>query len=127
METKDFFRGVGLFKNLTESQLEKFAEFAVEVSFPAGSIIREAHAADGMFVIKSGMAKVTKSGTATGGAEVELAILHQGNVFGEISLTRSAKVTALGPVECYFLPRDAFMQVITDNPEIAVAMAQLFS
>ena len=67
MEIKDFFRGVHLFRHLTENQIERLAGLAVEVSFPAGNIIRESDAADGMLVITSGMAKVTKSGTDPGG------------------------------------------------------------
>ena len=131
METKDFFRGANLFRHLTETQLERLAGLAVEVSFPAGNIIRELDTSDGMFVIKSGRAKVSKSRTDNGGAEIELAFLHQGNNFGEIGLIdglpRSANVTALEPVECYFLPRDPFMQALADNPEIAVAMLQFFA
>ena len=64
---------------------------------------------------------MTKSPTDSSGAEAELGILRQGNSFGELStidgLPRSANVTAMGPVTCYFLPRDDFM--------IALAFAQL--
>ena len=130
MEAKDFFRSVDLFRYLTENQLDQIAGLVVDVSFPEGNIIKEADPSDGMFVIKSGTVKVTKSEAGDIGAEVELAVLHPGNNFGELGLIdglpRSASITALEPTECYFLPRDGFMQVITAEPEIAVAMLRFF-
>ena len=126
METKEFFRGVGLFKYLTDVQLERLAGLAVEVSLPEGNIITDNDAADGLYIIKSGMAKVTKSAADTAGVEAVLAILREGNSFGEISLIdgllRSASVTSMGPMECYFLPRNSFMLAVKEAPEIALGM-----
>ena len=131
MQTKDFFREVDLFKCLPEHQLESIAALAVKVAFPAGDIIREFDVADGLYIIESGMAKVTKSAKDIGGVEAVLAILRPGNNFGEISLIdglpRSATVTAMGPMECYFLPRDAFMRAVKEIPEIALAMLRAFA
>ena len=43
---------------------------------------------------------------------------------GELGLIdgmrRSANVTAIEPVECYFLPREAFLNALEENPEIAI-------
>ena len=61
METTEFFKGVGLFKYLNETQLERLQGLAVEVSFPEGNIIMDNDAADGLYIVKSGMAKGTKS------------------------------------------------------------------
>ncbi len=131
MEAKRFFREANLFRDLTEAPLERLAGLAVEVSFPAGNIIKELDTSDGMYVIRSGIAKVTKLGLGTGGAEVQVAVLHPGNNFGEIGLIdglpRSASVTALEPMECYYLPRDAFMQALAEIPEIAVEMLRFFA
>ena len=126
METKEFLKGVDLFKFLTDSQLDRLAGSAVEVSFPEGNIIMDNDPADGLYIVKSGMAKVTKSAAETSGVEAVLAILRQGNSFGELSLIdglpRSASVTAMGPIECYFLPRDAFLLALKETPEIALGM-----
>ena len=55
-----------------------------------------------------------------------LTILRQGNSFGEIGLIdglpRSAGVSAMGTVECYFLPRAEFLAALEENPEIALGM-----
>ena len=126
METLEFFRGVDLFKFLSEDQLEHVTALARVVSFPDGNIIRDSDAADGLYIVKSGMAKVTKSSTDNAGVEAVLAILRQGTSFGEISLIdglpRSANVTAMGPIECFFLPREAFLLTLEQTPEIALGM-----
>ena len=126
METREFFKGVDLFKYLSETQLERLEGLAVEVSFPEGNIIMDNDAADGLYIVKSGMAKVTKSASEASGVEAVLAILRQGNSFGEISLIdglpRSANVAAMGPMVCYFLPRDAFLLALKEAPEIALGM-----
>ena len=131
METKDFFRGVDLFKYLGENQLEQLARVAVKRSIPDGIIIRELDGADGLYILESGVAQVTRSAAGAGGSEAVLATLHQGNSFGEISLIdglpRSANVTAIGPIVCYFLPREAFINALMENPQIALAMLQSFA
>ena len=126
MQTSEFLGGVDLFKNLTPSQLERLAVSAVELSFPIGEIFSDNDDGDGLYIIKAGMVKVTKSAAETSGVEAVLAILAPGKSFGELSLIdglpRSANVVAMAPTVCYFLPRDAFMMVLKENLEIAYAM-----
>lgn len=126
METIDFFRKVDLFRFLSDGQLQRLASQARTVAFPEGNVIKDQDSADGLYIIKSGMAKVTKSATEATGVEAVLAILRQGNSFGEISLIdglpRSANVAAMGPIECYFLSRDAFLAALRESPEIALGM-----
>ena len=80
---------------------------------------------DGLYLIKSGAAKVTKS-SENGQVEAVVAILREGNWFGEIGLIDglppSANVTAMQPMKCFFLPRNAFLEALNENPEIAVSM-----
>ena len=96
------------------------------MSFPEGEIFKDNDVADGMYIIKSGMVKVTKSATDSAGVEAVLAILKLGNSFGELSLIdglpRSANVVAMAPTVCYFLPREAFLLVLRENLEIAYVM-----
>ncbi len=131
MLAQDFFRGVDLFKYLTETQLDRMARGATKVSFPKGKIIGESDASDGVYIVESGIAKVTKSNTDSSGDEAELGILRPGSSFGELStidgLPRSANVTALEPVTCYFLPRNDFMLALKETPEIGLAMLQAFA
>ena len=57
-----------------------------------------------------------------------LAILSQGDSFGEIGLIdglpRSADVTAMNAVECYILERDDYLAVLEQHPEMARSMLE---
>ena len=127
METVDLLAKVDLFKRLEPGALERLATQVRLLSFPVGRvIIKDKDAPDGLYIIKSGMAKVTKGAAETAGLEAVLGILRQGNSFGELGLIdglpRSAQVTAMAPMECYFLSRDSFLAALKENPEIALAM-----
>ena len=101
METVEFLSKVDLFKNLQEADMQRLAAQMNQVSFPEGNIIRENDAADGLYIVKTGMAKVTKSAAEAAGVEAVLAIFRPGDSFGGLSLIdglpRSADVTAMAP------------------------------
>lgn len=137
MESQASLGSTSLFRDVKPEALQRLSAQMKLKSFSGGTIVKENDASgDGLYVIKSGMARVTKraeagmaKGTkrAEGGvAEAVLALLRPGDTFGELSLIdgqpRSATVSALQPVECYYLEREAFLQVLKTNPEIAVAM-----
>ena len=128
MEAVDFFRNLDLFKQLGEAELERLASSFKQVSFPEGLIIKDNDVADGLYIIQTGMAKVTKSSTGTTGVEAMPAILRPGNSFGELSLIdglpRSANVSAMAPLTAYFLPRDDFLRALEENPQIALGLLQ---
>lgn len=129
VETVEFLERVDLFKRLNASALEGLATQVCVVHFSDGDMIldtrRDTAQAAGLYIIKSGMAKVTRAANRWE-AEAVLAILRQGQWFGEIELMGglppSANVTAMAPMECCFLPREAFMSALENNPEIAVGM-----
>lgn len=126
METVEFLAKVGLFSNLQDRDIHRLAANMRHVSFPEGGIIQDDDSIDGLYIVKKGMAKVSKSSSATAGVEAVLAILREGDSFGELGLIdgmpRSADVTAMGPVECYFLSRAAFLMALRENPRIAQGM-----
>ena len=126
METVEFLATVGLFSNLHERDIRRLAANMRQESFPDGGIIQDDDSVDGLYIVKKGMAKVSKSSSGSAGVEAVLAILREGESFGELGLidglARSANVIAMGPVECYFLPRAAFLIALRDNPGIAKSM-----
>ena len=129
MESEDFLRRVELFRHLNKDALESLGRQVSLVCLPEGHVIRDTvrdtASVDGLYVIKSGVAKVTRA-SQSWEAEAVLAILRPGNCFGEIGLIDglppSANVTAVEPMECYFLPREAFLVALEENPEIALGM-----
>ena len=95
------------------------------VSLADGPVFGEDDPSDGLFIIRTGTAKVTKS-TEGGKTEAVLNLLRPGDSFGEIGLIdglpRTAGVWAMGAMECWFLSRDAFLEILEERPKIAVAM-----
>jgi CRP-like cAMP-binding protein len=122
VETREFLSNVPIFDGLSPEVLEPIASKMRLVSLVEGSIIREGDPPDGLYVIKSGTVKVTKSAQAEG-VEATLAILKGGDNFGEMSLIdglpHSADVVAMQPVECYFLGRDDFLAALDRHAELA--------
>ncbi len=137
-EKQEFLGKIGLFKNLAPQGLAGLAAKMNLVYFPEGHLVRHASrletpdnaGLDGLHIIKSGSAKVT---TPSAGGEIEavIAILREGNWFGEISLIDglppSADVTSMTTMACYFLPRAAFLEALSEHPEIAVSMLPCLS
>lgn len=103
------------------------------VYFPEGHLVHHASRSetpgnlglDGLQIINSGSAKVT---TPSAGGEIEavIAILREGDWFGEISLNDGlpppADVTSISTMECYCLPRAGFLDALSEPTEIAVSM-----
>ena len=120
-----FLREVSLFQYLDKDGMTRLASRVREVSLPQGHVLKENEPGDGLYIIRSGVVKVTKPASGQQ-AEVDLSILRRGNFFGEIGLIdglpRSASVTALELTECYFLPRPVYIIAVRENPEIALAM-----
>jgi CRP-like cAMP-binding protein len=125
VKTIEFLGRVPIFRNLSPRALENIATQLQMVSVAEGAIFREGDSVDGLYVINSGKAKVTKPAEG-GGPEAVLAILGEGDSFGEVGLVdglpRSANVSAMEPMECYYLGRAAFLSALGTSPEIAVGM-----
>ena len=132
-EKQNFLGKIDLFKELGSDALKRLAADTKLVYFPEGHLIRDiswrgnvdSSDGDGLYIIKSGSAKVSTS-SETGEVAAVIAILREGNWFGEIGLLDglppSANVVSMTPMECFFLPRRAFLEALKENPEIAVGM-----
>ena len=132
-QKQEFLGKIDLFKELTPQALKHLASETKLVYFPEEHLIRDTSRQegrdtsdiDGLYVIKSGAAKVSTS-SEDGEVAAVIAILREGNWFGEIGLLDglppSANVEAMSPMECFFLPRHAFIKALEENPEIAVSM-----
>lgn len=125
METIEFLRKVDIFKYVDAEGLNQLASQVRLISLPEGTIMRSNDDVDGLYIIKSGAVGVTKA-AESGVAEALLATLRQGASFGEIGLLdglpRSANVSALEPLECYYLSRESFLNALEEHPEIARGM-----
>lgn len=104
---------------MSSSLYEKYGR-----AFPAGTVLfREGDDGNEMYVIQGGKIKITRS---VGAQEALLAILPEGEFFGEMSIIndqpRSATATVLEDARLLVLDRHTFEAMIRGNAEIAVRM-----
>ena len=119
IKTIEFLGRVSIFRHLEQDALAHLAAQMQLISIPEGPILKEKENVHSLHIISSGAVKVTKSAEG-GGPEAVLAILGEGDSFGEIGiidgLTATASVTAMQPTECYLLGRDVLLAVLDQPP-----------
>jgi len=90
-------------------------------------IISQGEEGKGLFLIVKGQVAVTKKGDD--GEDHQLAILKEGDVFGEISLinasTTTASCHAVDAAELLFLPIKSFNSTVARHPELKDELAKI--
>jgi signal transduction histidine kinase len=121
----EVLRNSTLFKSLSDDELVAIASrFAVQ-TFASGQIIFDDGSVDtnGMYVIRKGTIKIFKSVVDDSSRQQAVAVLKEGNFFGEMALldeeVRSAGAAALDDCELLFLSRASFNEIIGQNLETA--------
>lgn len=95
----------------------------------AGEVImQQGESGDCMYVVQSGQVEVTRH---EGGKESRLAVLGEGDVFGEMALfeheRRSATVRALGDARILTIDRKSFLRSVHEDPSLAFRILQKMS
>ncbi|MCP4727237.1 MAG: Crp/Fnr family transcriptional regulator [bacterium] len=116
---------VPLFSELSDTELSELADCLDERNYKKDTVVvYETEEGSTLFIIKKGNVKISR--TSDKGKEVILAILTEGDFFGEMSLldglARSANVTTTCPTELYLLRREDFLALIEKNPSIAIGL-----
>lgn len=125
----DAIAGVDLLAILGDEERRRLAARLHFAPFARGeAMTREGDSDDGLYMIVEGEASVRIGDRA---ASYEVARLHAGQFFGEMSLLtgekRSATVIAHTDVVTYRLDKHAFEELVTHRPEIADAVAELLT
>ncbi len=125
MEKIELLQSVSIFWDLNENDLGHIADKMVAKHFENGNyIFLEDSEGEQCFFVLEGSVKVTR--LSKDGREVILAILNEGDFFGEMSLldgeSRSANVIALEKTKVLTLDRNDFIAVVNDYPQIAVQL-----
>lgn len=110
-----------LFWELPVKSLALVAAAAQRCDYQDGGVIfHQGDDGDSLHVVLAGSVKVLVKTDA--GSQAVVAILRPGDSVGELSLIdgepRSATVEAIGPVETLMLPRQDFLAVVDQSPEI---------
>ena len=116
-------RNVPLFSMLSEGQLQLLTRVLSRKAYPKNStIIAAGDPTDAMYIVVSGRLKVVMSDKE--GQEVILAILNQGEFFGEMGLIaqapRSATVTTIEPCELLTITRADFNKCLQGNFDLTM-------
>jgi small-conductance mechanosensitive channel/CRP-like cAMP-binding protein len=114
----DALSSAPLFAPLAPEERSALLSVARPVQYAAGeAIVRQGHAATSLFVLMRGEATVTLAGT-----DGEVARLHQGDVFGEMSLltgeARTATVRAATDCDLVEIDAEGFRSVVMANPSV---------
>ena len=91
-------------------------------------IVRQGETGDCMYVIQMGQAEAIQGKE---GKAVRLAVLGEGDVFGEMALferkSRSATVRALGEVRVLTIDKKTFLRRVHEDPSLAFRILQKMS
>jgi small-conductance mechanosensitive channel/CRP-like cAMP-binding protein len=122
---------VDLFADLPAEAIRDLAVGARREHHDAGEIlVEEGEAGDSLFLVDQGSVVVSRRRDG-GGEPVELAVLHEGDFFGEASLLtgerRTATVVARDGCEVVVLARDAVAPVLAHAPELADSLSQVLA
>ena len=117
-----FFRKFPLFADLDERELAAIATVAKPRRYAKDDVVFYADESGDVFcLIREGQVKVTM--ISPEGKEIILSLLGPGDFFGEMALLddepRSATVVATEPLELMTIYRKDFLQLLTENFDIA--------
>ena len=91
-------------------------------------VVKQGETGDCMFAIQSGRLEVLKQ---DGKGEVRVALLEQGDIFGEMAIfereVRSATVRALDEARVLTVDKKTFLRRIQEDPSIALNLVRMMS
>ena len=125
MKKIELLQSVALFWDLSEEELGYISQKMIARHYETGKFIfLEDSEGEQCFFVVQGSVKVTR--LSKDGREVILAMLNEGEFFGEMALldgeSRSANVIALDETEVLTLNREDFLVVLHDYPQIAIQL-----
>jgi CRP/FNR family cyclic AMP-dependent transcriptional regulator len=116
---------VRLFVGLNDSELDSLLAVSKPISVKARSTVcRKGEPGDALYIVISGKLKV--AAMSEDGREAILAILEDGETFGEMSLLdehpRSANVVAVQDSELLVIQRQDFSSYLVSHPKAAISL-----
>jgi len=130
MEQRQLLRRIDLFADLTDREADTVLDLMREKSLDRGTtVFHQNDSGGGLYLILSGSVKITRTGRD--GRDVTVAVLTEGNFFGEMSLLdgqpRSASATALQPTRLLVLDREHFQRHVLAQPRIVAKLLRELS
>jgi CRP/FNR family transcriptional regulator len=121
---------IPLFQGLTVENHQQLASIVVQKLYKKNqTIFAEGDDGNGLYVVLSGRVKVFK--LSHEGKEQILHIIGPGEPFGEVAVFAGehfpAHAQAMDETKSFFIPRNAFIDVIKKNPSLAMNMLAMLS
>lgn len=115
------------FKTLSEDELKKLVRTLIERTYDKDEIVfLEGEPSQGLYIVREGMVKVYK--LSSEGREQILAFSGAGRSFNEVAVfdggPNPANVSASEPTTVWIVPRTAIINLIEQNPQVALAIIQ---
>ena len=109
------------FDDFTDRELEIIAKITNEKDFELGeTIFKESENGSSLYVLRSGEVKAYVS--APDGENFTLAIMKDGDIFGQMSFIdgqpRSATIMAISDVKTFVMEKTDFATIIDENPRL---------
>jgi CRP/FNR family transcriptional regulator len=126
----EVLRRASLFEGLDEAHLRELIRRGRSRRLDGGhTLFLEGDQAEGLYVVTSGRIKVFK--TSPKGREQILMIMGGGDPVGEVAVLSGeaypASAEALEPSEVFYVPRQAFLDLVTREPEVAMRLLAALS
>lgn len=126
----DFLDNTQLFQGLESEDLATIAQLSCRQTYGKGdSIFLQGDQADGFFIVYSGRVKVYK--LSSHGREQILHIFAEGDHFAEVPAFDGdcfpASASALNKTEVLFFPRQLFLTLLEQNPNLAINLVKSFA
>jgi CRP-like cAMP-binding protein len=121
----EYLKNIPLFNHLKDSQLKEMATRCKSVLFTKGDVVfHRTDLSTDLYIVNAGKFKAVLSDDE--GGEMVLAQFEKGAFFGELSLLdgqgRSATIVAETDSELAVLKKDVFLELLYNNPKIAVEL-----
>jgi CRP-like cAMP-binding protein len=130
MERRELLRRIHLFADLTDRESDTILDLMREKTIARGTaVFHQNDSGGGLYLILSGSVKISRTGRD--GREVTVAVLHEGNFFGEMSLLdgqpRSASATAAQGARLLVLDREHFQRYVLNQSGIMAKLLRELS
>ncbi len=122
-DVKALLRGVAIFKDLDDAELQSIAEICKEETFVSGAyIFREGEAGNRLYLITDGEVRISRD--VPGSGEEALAVLKPGALFGEMAVfdrtERSTHAISNGGTTALTIARPDFEMLLDFDRELAL-------
>ncbi len=120
-----FLKSIDLFSQIPGEDLSQIAQITDEIRFEEGEeVFHEGDPGDTLYFVIDGRVRVHRSG-------VDIAVLGERQVFGEMSLLdsepRSASVNAVTDLTLLKITRDDFNEILAEKGEIAQGIIKVLT